>query len=182
MEKNLLAQKIFEACYLKGVFTLRSGKISNEYFDKYAMEAQPRLLEAVAGQLAPLVPKDTEILAALEMGGIPLGTALSLKTGLPLRFVRKKAKPYGTMRLCEGGEIKGKKLCVIEDVITTGGQALESVKELRERGAVIHSVVCVICRGGYLAPIEKEGLKLISLFDKEEIKKTAAASPPENQK
>ena len=172
MEKNHLAQKIFEACYLKGSFTLRSGKASHEYFDKYALEAEPLLLEAAAAHLAPLVPADTEILAALEMGGIPLGTALSLKTGLPVRFVRKKAKPYGTMRLCEGGEIKGKKLCVIEDVITTGGQVLESVRELRARGAIIHSVLCLIHRGGARGPVEKEGLRLLRLFGKDEIKKS----------
>ena len=172
MEKSLLAESIFKACYLRGSFTLRSGRTSSEYFDKYAMEADPRLLKAAAARMAPLVPGDTEILAALEMGGLPLGAAISLETGLPLRFVRKKPKPYGTKRLCEGGEIRGKRLCVIEDVVTTGGQALESVRELRALGAVIHAVLRLICRGDDEAagPFEKEGLKLIRLFDKGEIK------------
>ncbi len=171
MEKSDLAKKIFQICYLKGHFTLRSGITSTEYFDKYTIESSPELLSAVTDHLIPLIPKDTEVLAALEMGGLPIGTALSLKTKIPVYFVRKKAKEYGTQRICEGGKIQGKKLCIVEDVITTGGQVLQSVKELRKRGAIIDSVLCLIYRGKNLGLLEeKEGLKIFKLFDKQDLK------------
>ncbi len=83
MPHSELAQKIYNVCHLKGEFLLRSGKISNEYFDKYRFESQPHLLIEIAEQMKNLIPKDTEVLAALEMGGIPVGTALSMATGIP---------------------------------------------------------------------------------------------------
>ena len=169
MEKSLLAKQIVEICHLKGRFTLRSGQISDEYFDKYRLEALPQLLESIALFMIPLIPKETELLAGLEMGGIPLVTALSLKTGKPTRFIRKEAKTYGTRQIAEGGDIQGKTLCLIEDVITTGGQALLSAKALREAGAQICAVLCVIYRGNNLADLEKQGLKVIPLFSKEEL-------------
>ena len=167
--KANLAKKIFKACYLQGDFLLRSGLRSKEYFDKYCLESDPKLLSQVTEHLTPLIPKETEILAGLEMGGIPLSTALSLKSCLPTRFVRKKAKDYGTMKICEGGDIKGKKLCLIEDVITTGGQVIESAIELRALGAIVSDVLCVIFRGDNLKALEKENLKLTYLFHKEDL-------------
>ena len=172
LTKSKLAKQIFSACYLKGDFLLRSGFRSHEYFDKYCMESSPELLASVTNHLLPLIPKGTEFLASLEMGGIPLGTALSLKSNLPVRFVRKKAKLYGTMRICEGGPIKGKKLCIIEDVITTGGQVIESVRELRRTGAIVSDVLCVIFRGENLQVLEKENLKLSYLFNKKDLTET----------
>lgn len=166
--KAELAKKIFTACHLKGNFLLRSGLKSKEYFDKYNMESSPELLSAVVEHLLALIPKQTEILAALEMGGIPIGTALSLRTHLPIRFVRKKAKDYGTKRICEGGPIEGKRLCIIEDVVTTGGQIIESAKQLRAEGAVISEGLCVLFRGDSLENLEKENIKLSYLFDKKE--------------
>ncbi len=171
LKKSELAKQIFSTCYLKGDFTLRSGLHSNEYFDKYCIEASPKLLNETAEHLIPFIPKGTELLAALEMGGIPLGTVLSLKINLPIRFVRKKAKEYGTMRICEGGPIEGKKLCIIEDVITTGGQVVESAKELRKAGAIVYDVLCVIFRGEDPQVLEKENLKLSYLFSKDELTK-----------
>lgn len=172
LTKSELAKQIFSACYLKGDFLLRSGLRSSEYFDKYCMESSPELLASVTNHLLPLIPKGTELLASLEMGGIPLGTTLSLKSNLPVRFVRKKAKSYGTMRICEGGPIKGKQLCVIEDVITTGGQVIESVRELRKAGALVSDVLCVIFRGENLQALKKENLKLSYLFSKQELTST----------
>ena len=165
LSKKDLAKKVFKACYLQGDFLLRSGLRSKEYFDKYCIESNPELLSQVTEHLMDLIPKDTEILAGLEMGGIPLSVALSLKSNLPSRFVRKKAKSYGTMRICEGGEIKGKKLCLIEDVITTGGQVIESTKELRDLGATVSNVLCVIFRGENSQVLEKEKLKLFKKED-----------------
>ena len=168
-KKTDLAKEIFSACYLEGDFLLRSGIRSKEYFDKYRMEAQPSLLHRVTEFMAPLIPQETEILAGLETGGIPLATALSLKTGLPARFVRKKAKNYGTMQFCEGGPVKGKRLCLIEDVVTTGGQALESAQALKKEGALIGPALCVIFRGKSDQALRAKGLRLSWLFSKEEL-------------
>ncbi len=171
MTKAELAKAIYKASYLQGDFLLRSGQRSSEYFDKYRFESQPHLLAAIADHLAPLVPQETEALAALEMGGIPIGTALSLKTGIPLVLVRKEAKEYGTCKFAEGLDIKGKRLCVIEDVVSTGGQVLISAKDLRDQGALVEQVLCVIFRGekGF-EKFKESGLKLNSLFSKEDLK------------
>src|SRR5438874_31274 len=102
---------------LTGRFLLRSGATSEEYFDKYLFESDPVLLRAIAEAMAPLVPPSTDALAGLELGGVPLATALSRETGLATRFVRKEAKAYGTCRLAEGGDVDGARLVVVEDVI-----------------------------------------------------------------
>lgn len=120
--------------------------------------------------MAPLIPYDTEVLAALEMGGIPIGTALSLKTGLPITFVRKKAKDYGTEKIAEGAEIQGKKVCIIEDVITTGGQVFLSQKDLQSLGALVGHVLCVIDRGeNSVTKMKEAGLELRSLLLKADL-------------
>lgn len=147
MTKQELAKKIFEVAHLTGTFTLRSGQVSHEYFDKYRFEARPELLSEIAKHMAPLIPAGTEVLAGLEMGGIPIATALSLQTGLPCVFVRKEAKEYGTCKFAEGFDIEGKKVCVVEDVVTTGGQVVLSTKDLRSLGATVNHVLCVIHRG-----------------------------------
>ncbi len=171
MTKNELAKKIYDICYLTGTFTLRSGQLSNEYFDKYRFESMPHLLKPVAELLAPMIPKGTEALAGLEMGGIPIATALSLHTGIPVVFIRKKAKEYGTCLFAEGIDIAGKKLCVIEDVITTGGQVLISVQDLRNSNAVIDTVLCSILRGTADSPeFAKANLKIKYLFTGAELK------------
>lgn len=160
-----LANRVYDAAHLTGQFTLRSGQTSTEYFDKYRFEADPALLRDIAAALAPLVPDGIDALAGLEMGGIPIVTALSLATGLPARFVRKEAKTYGTCLLAEGGTIEGQRLLVVEDVISTGGQVLLSTADLRERGAKVDSVLCVIDRRPEGSDVfEAEGLELRSLF------------------
>ena len=98
---------IYDASHLTGTFTLRSGVVSNEYFDKYMFESDPELLRAIAEACVPLVPDGIDALAGLELGGIPLATMMSQLGGLPTRFVRKEAKTYGTCRLAEGGELEG---------------------------------------------------------------------------
>ncbi|NCN40725.1 orotate phosphoribosyltransferase [bacterium] len=151
-----LEEKVIEICRLEGEFLLRSGQTATHYFDKYRFEAQPTLLKPIAHFLKDLIPKDTEVLAGLEMGGIPIATALSLETNLPVIFVRKKAKEYGTCKIAEGlGSLQGKKVCVIEDVITTGGQVLLSTEDLRKEGALVSHVLCVILRN-------QEGVKKLS--------------------
>ncbi|HMK97538.1 MAG TPA: orotate phosphoribosyltransferase [Acidimicrobiales bacterium] len=144
--KAELAHRVQAACYLEGDFLLRSGQRASFYFDKYLFEADPELLTAVAEQMASLVPAGTQVLAGLELGGVPLATALSLRTGLPQALVRKQAKSYGTAKLAEGAEVSGRHVLVVEDVITTGGQVVASTQELRARGAVVSSVLCAIDR------------------------------------
>ncbi|MEK2644549.1 orotate phosphoribosyltransferase [Bdellovibrio sp. BCCA] len=168
MTKQELAKKIYDIAHLTGEFKLRSGQISNEYFDKYRFEAQPALLREIAKHMAPLIPTGTEVLAGLEMGGIPIATALSLETGIPCVFVRKEAKEYGTCKFAEGLEIKDKKVCVIEDVVTTGGQVVLSTADLRSIGAQISHVLCVIHRGPVFPEpkLVEVGLELTPLFKK----------------
>lgn len=168
MTKPELAKKIYDIAHLTGEFKLRSGQVSNEYFDKYRFEAQPALLKEIAKHMAPLIPAGTEVLAGLEMGGIPIATALSLETGIPCVFVRKEAKEYGTCKFAEGLEIEGKKVCVIEDVVTTGGQVVLSTADLRSIGAKISHVLCVIHRGPVFPEpkLEEIGVTLTPLFKK----------------
>ena len=171
MEKADIAKWIYKVSHITGEFKLRSGLISNEYFDKYLFESEPELLVEIAKVMKPLIPQGTEVLAGLEMGGIPVATALSIQTGHKAQFVRKKAKEYGTCKLAEGTDISGKKVCVIEDVVTTGGQIIESVGELRKLGADVSHVLCVILRDEKAIDIlAKEGLKLIPAFTMDYIK------------
>lgn len=167
---NELAKEIYEIAHLTGEFTLRSGQVSNEYFDKYLFESDPRVLSKVAEELFKLLPDGIEVLAGLEMGGIPIATALSLKSNIPAAFVRKKAKKYGTCKLAEGTSIAGKRICVVEDVITTGGQVILSTNDLREEGAIVKDVICVIERNPEgRRKLEEIGLQVHSLFKMEEL-------------
>jgi len=170
MDKLALAQAIYASARLTGQFKLRSGQVSDQYFDKYVFESNPVLLQAIAEHLAPLIPSGTEILAGLEMGGIPVATALSLKTGIPVVFVRKKAKTYGTCKLAEGGSIEGKNVCIVEDVVTTGGQILLSAKDLVDYGAHASNVISVIERDAIGRDnLERAGLRFVSLFKMNEL-------------
>lgn len=141
-----LAARIDQLARLWGSFTLRSGAVASEYFDKYQFEADPATLRGIASGLAGLIPDGTEILAGLELGGVPVATALSLETGLPVAFVRKTAKAYGTARLAEGPDLAGRHVLVVEDVVTSGGQIVISTGQLRELGATITHAVCVVDR------------------------------------
>ena len=147
MDKKTLAFQIKNTSLLKGDFVLRSGLSSHEYFDKYQFESRPQLLKAVCAHLQELIPPDTQILAGLTMGGIPLAVGLALETQIPCVFVRKTAKTYGTKKITEGPAVKGQKVCLVEDVITTGGQVIKSTKAMRKEGAIVENVICVIHRG-----------------------------------
>lgn len=165
-----LARNIVQVSHLKGNFRLRSGATSSDYFDKYRFEANPAILREIAEELAMRLPVNYDALAGLELGGIPVATMLSQITGKPSFFVRKKAKEYGTCRFAEGGEVKGKKLLIIEDVVTSGGQIIESVRALRNDGAIVSDVACVIDRqAGGRENLEKENLTLVSLFLKKDL-------------
>ncbi len=174
MTRNELAAAILRRSLLHGEFLLRSGATSREYFDKYLFESDPGLLRAIAEHLAALVPQGVDALAGLELGGVPLAVMLSQVTGLPAYFVRKQAKTYGTCRLAEGGDLPGRRLLVVEDVITSGGQVVLSSRDLRARDAVVEAAVCVIDReAGGAAALAAEGVALTPLFRMSELKATA---------
>ncbi len=164
-----LARRIGETCRLTGTFTLRSGQVSTTYFDKYLFEADPQLLGEVAAAAVRLIPPGTEVLAGLELGGVPVATALSLATGLTAAFVRKEAKKYGTAKLAEGAEIAGRRVLIVEDIVTTGGQVVLSARALRARGASLVGALCVIDRSGGMHQLADEDLDLISLFTADEL-------------
>ena len=128
-----LAARIHRAARLSGSFRLRSGETSSFYFDKYRFESDPALLRDICVGLAALVPAGTDALAGLELGGVPIATVLSQLTGLPAVFVRKARKDYGTCRLAEGLDIAGRRLLVVEDVATSGGQMVKSIEDLRPK-------------------------------------------------
>jgi orotate phosphoribosyltransferase len=170
MDRDDLAHRIYDVAHLTGQFTLRSGATSTEYFDKYRFESDPVLLDAIAQALAPLVPPGTEVLAGLELGGVPIATALSRVTGLPAAFVRKEAKAYGTAQLAEGASVDGRHVTVVEDVVTSGGQVVMSCRDLAERGAKVTTVLCVIDReAGGPEAIGDAGPELRALFTMSEL-------------
>ena len=175
MEREELAAKIYQTASITGEFKLRSGITSNQYFDKYRFESQPVILKAIAEHMAKMIPPGTEVLAGLEMGGIPIATMISQITGLPTCFVRKEAKTYGTCKYAEGSDIEEKRVLVIEDVVTSGGQIILSTADLRKMHAHIEDVICVIDREqGGREKLETAGLNLHSLFTRSELEKAGA--------
>jgi len=142
-----LGRDLVKVSYLKGDFVLRSGRRSNRYFDKFLFETDPALLRRIGKQLAALVPKETQRLAAPELGAVLLGGAVSMETGLPLVLVRKEAKGYGTSKQIEGILAPHDRVTLIEDVVTTGGDSLRSAQVLRDAGAEVISLVVVLDRG-----------------------------------
>lgn len=160
-----LASRIRQCSRLTGEFKLRSGKISDTYFDKYQFESQPALLLDIAQAMAKLLPSGTEVLAGLEMGGIPVVTMLSQVTGLPAAFIRKQPKEYGTCRYAEGASLVGKRFVLIEDVVSSGGALIDALHMLQADGLRPMSALCVIDRetGGAEA-LARVGLSLTSLM------------------
>lgn len=172
-----IAKEIYKQAHLEGKFLLRSGQFSNEYFDKYLFEANPDLLRKIAEGMCEQIPKDIEVLAGLEMGGIPLVTAIGLDAGIPCAFVRKKAKEYGTCKFAEGAQVRGRNVCIVEDVVTTGGQIIKSANMLREVGAKVDFVLCAIQRNPDATEIlAKEGLTLIPYMTMAYIKEQVGVS------
>jgi orotate phosphoribosyltransferase len=169
-----LARRIYERARLTGEFRLRSGAVSDEYFDKYLFESDPRMLREIAEALAGLVPDSADALAGLELGGVPLAVALSQVCDLPTLFVRKQRKEYGTRRLAEGGDVAGRHVVVVEDVVTSGGQVIESCRALREHEAVVSDVLCVIDReAGGRDNLATVAVRLRPLFTMSQLREAA---------
>ena len=165
-----LGRDLVKVSYLKGDFVLRSGRRSNRYFDKFLFETDPLLLRRIGKHLAALVPKDTQRLAAPELGAVLLGGAVSMETGLPLVLVRKEPKGYGTSKQIEGLLAANDRVTLIEDVVTTGGDSLRSAQVLRDAGADVIQLVVVLDRGeGGEDNIRGAGIPYAPLFRVEDL-------------
>ncbi|MEM8766125.1 MAG: phosphoribosyltransferase family protein [Pseudomonadota bacterium] len=164
-DKPAIARQIKRCARLEGTFTLRSGAVSDTYFDKYRFEADPPLLKRIGEAMLPLIPNGTTVLAGLELGGIPLVTMLGQLTGLPTAFVRKAAKTYGTCRYAEGAELQGEQVLIVEDVVSSGGAILDTLAMLRDDGIRPASAICVIDRqSGGLEALAEAGVRLTALY------------------
>jgi len=162
-----LARDVDERCRLTGHFTLRSGQVTDEYFDKYLFESDPALVDRVVTRMVGLVPDGVDLVGGLELGGVPLATLLSKMTGFPTLFVRKEPKTYGTCRLAEGGDPAGRRVLLVEDVITTGGAVRNAARALRGLGATVTAVVCAIDRSDAgVTPLAIDGLETRSVMTK----------------
>jgi len=174
-----LGRALRDAAYLEGDFVLRSGRRSRYYLDKYRFETLPELLrplgEAIAASVREHDP-DAVRLAGPELGAVALAAAGSLASGLPFLIVRSQAKEYGTARRIEGVFEPGERVCLVEDVVTAGGAALEAVGALREAGLVVRTAVCVVDReeGGHDA-LARQAVRLRPLFRASEL-----LEPPAN--
>jgi len=161
-----LAQALRAAAYLEGDFTLRSGKKSKYYLDKYLFETQPTLLRELGKRFAEYVHEGIDRIAGAELGGIALAAATSLETGKPFVIVRNAKKVgYGTDKLIEGKLEQGDRVLLVEDIATSGGQAIEAMKVLTDAGATVDRLVVVVDREeGGRANVEEAGYTFESLF------------------
>jgi len=165
MTHDQLARRIADAALLRGEFTLRSGRKSNYYLDKYRFETQPDILIELGKLLASRVTDQTTRIAGAELGAVPLAAAAGMASGKPIVFIRNQRKDYGTAKQLEGVLNEGDVVMVVEDVLTTGGQVLEAVKTLHDAGAKVERIVAVIDRlEGARENIEKAGIAFDSLF------------------
>ena len=165
-----LAKEINDSSKLTGEFLLRSGKISNTYFDKYKFESNPQLLLKIVKEMAKLLPRNTEVLAGLEMGGIPIVTMLSQITLLPSAFIRKEAKEYGTCKYAEGSDLLNKRVVLIEDVVSSGGAIIDAVTKMRNDGIIVDKAICVIDREtGGKEKLEVVGIELLNVLTRSDL-------------
>ncbi len=172
-----LAERIAEASLLRGTFTLRSGRTSSYYLDKYRFSTRPEVLGPLARMFAErlaLVERDlgrrAERLAGAELGGVPLVTAVALETGRPCVLVRNARKDYGTAKQLEGVLEEGDAVVLFEDVATTGGQALEACESIRVAGGEVIAVLAAIDREeGARENVEAAGLRFEALFTKTDL-------------
>jgi orotate phosphoribosyltransferase len=168
MTDEELRAGLLEHAYLEGDFVLRSGKRSRYYLDKYRFETRPDLLAALGERIATAVQEhepEAARLAGPELGAVALAAAASLASGLPFLIVRKAAKEYGTSNRIEGIFEPGECVCLVEDVVTSGGALLEAVEAVREAGLVVRTAVCVVDReeGGADA-LARNAVRLRPLF------------------
>jgi orotate phosphoribosyltransferase len=171
---SVLAAAIREAALLEGDFLLRSGKRSSYYLDKYRFGTRPDLLRELGVAIAAAVrdhDPDAVRLAAPELGAVPLAAAASLEADLPFVIVRKEAKGYGTANRIEGVFEAGEQVCLVEDVVTSGGAAIEAIEALRDAGLRVSTAVCVVDREeGGVDALARIAVRLRPLFLSSEIR------------
>src|SRR5918998_4498853 len=146
MTRDQVAQRIADVSLLRGEFTLRSGRKSNYYLDKYLFETQPDVLAALGKLFAEHVTPDVTRIAGAELGAVALAAATAMACGKPFVIIRNQKKDYGTSKLVEGKLERGETVMIVEDVLTTGGQVIEAAKTLQDAGAKIDRIVAVIDR------------------------------------
>jgi len=165
MTREMLAKRIAEVSLLRGEFTLRSGRKSSYYLDKYRFETVPDVLEALGRMFAERIGPHVQRIAGAELGAVPLAAAASMASGKPCLFVRNSKKDYGTAKQIEGILNEGDVVVIVEDVLTTGGQVLEVARSLADAGARIDKIVGVIDRmEGAREAIEAAGYRFEALF------------------
>ena len=170
MTRAELAAAIKDAAYLEGDFVLSSGQRSKYYLDKYLFSTDPALLREISAGLADLLPDGHDVLAGLELGAVPLATALSLHTEKPYVLVRKAVKDYGTSKLFEGRLEPGQRVVLVEDVLTTASQAIDAANRLTEFGAEVVKVIYVIDREqGAAGNLRDAGYDAAALFTKTDL-------------
>src|SRR5512133_464362 len=168
VDDDELRRALREHAYLEGDFVLRSGRRSRYYLDKYRFETRPDLLAALGERIARLVVEhepDAVRLAGPELGAVALAAAGSLASGLPFLIVRKAAKDYGTSNRVEGLYEEGDCVCLVEDVVTSGGALVEAVEGLRDAKLTVRTAICVVDReeGGADA-LARNGVRLRPIF------------------
>jgi orotate phosphoribosyltransferase len=165
-----LIKRIKETSYLEGDFTLRSGKKSKYYLDKYLFETCPDILKALGKEFAKYVTSDITLIAGAELGGVALAAATAMQTGKNWIIIRNSKKSYGTGKLIEGVLKEGDIVLLVEDIATTGGQVLEAARVIAEAGATVKKIVCVIDRKqGAEENIAKAGYKFESILTKNDL-------------
>jgi orotate phosphoribosyltransferase len=165
MTQEQLARRIADVALLRGEFTLRSGRKSNYYLDKYLFETQPDILKALGELFAQKIGPNVDRIAGAELGAVALAAATAMACGKPFVIIRNQKKDYGTSKLVEGALTPGDTVIIVEDVLTTGGQVLEAAKSLQDAGAKVDRIVSVIDRmEGARANIEGAGYAFESLF------------------
>jgi len=171
MTHEALGRDLAAAAILRGSFLLRSGARSSYYIDKYLFTTRPDLLARITQEFVARLPGATQRLAGPVLGAIPLVTALSLATHLPMLIVRvENPKDYGTAKQIEGTLRVGDKVVLVEDVVTTAGAALGAVETLRQAGAEVLAALVVVDReeGGATA-FAAAGVPYQALFTKTEL-------------
>ena len=176
MKDDELRRALKEHAYLEGDFLLRSGRRSRYYLDKYRFETRPDLLRALGERLAVEIrghePEAVRI-AGPELGAVALAAAASLESGLPFLIVRKDAKDYGTANRLEGAFEPGERICLVEDVVTSGGAALSAVQALRDAGLACSTAICVVDREeGGVDELAQHAVRLRSLFTASDVLST----------
>ncbi len=146
MTRDELIQRIKETAYLEGDFTLRSGKKSKYYLDKYLFETCPDILKALGAEFAQHMTDDVTLIAGAELGGVALAAATAMETGTNWVIIRNSKKGYGTGKMVEGVLKAGDVVLLVEDIATTGGQVIEAAKIITDAGAMVKKIVCVIDR------------------------------------